>query len=185
MPTIDVMVAIMHANRILLIQREDFEVWGLPSGMIEAGESLAQAAVREAREETGLDVRLTRVIGLYSRPDWVDGGDHSVLFAAIPIAGVLLHDTDGEVINAAYFDRHTLPEPLIWWHRQRIEDALAGRAGTVAWTQKTVWPFEDHMPRSTLYEQRDKSGLSRQRFYIQHFQPEAQEQRLDVGEDKD
>lgn len=182
MPTVGVMLAIVQGDRILLIQREDFEVWGLPGGMVDAGESLEQAAVREAREETGLDVRLTRVIGLYSRPDWVDGGDHCVLFAAIPIAGVLLRDTDGEVIDAAYFDRHTLPEALIWWHRQRIEDALANRGGTVAWTQKTVWPFEEQMPRHALYERRDQSGLSRHRFYARHFQPATQEQRLDVGE---
>ncbi len=62
-------VAIIQAGQILLIQREDFEVWGLPGGQVEAGESIAQAAMREARAETGLDVELTRLVGIYSLPD--------------------------------------------------------------------------------------------------------------------
>ena len=47
----------------MLTQREDFEVWRLSGGVAEPGEILAQAAVREAKEETGLDVRLTRLVG--------------------------------------------------------------------------------------------------------------------------
>ncbi|PJF32668.1 MAG: NUDIX hydrolase, partial [Phototrophicales bacterium] len=46
-------IAIIRDNKILLTKREDFEVWCLPGGQAEAGESLAQTALREAREETG------------------------------------------------------------------------------------------------------------------------------------
>ena len=49
-------VAVIHEGKILLTQREDFETWILPSGGVEDGESLAQAAIRETREETGAEL---------------------------------------------------------------------------------------------------------------------------------
>ena len=60
-------VAILKDNRVLLTKREDFEVWCLPGGGVDPGESIPQAAIREAREETGLTVHLTRLVGLYGR----------------------------------------------------------------------------------------------------------------------
>jgi ADP-ribose pyrophosphatase YjhB (NUDIX family) len=57
-------VAVIDGDRVLLTRREDFEVWCLPGGTVDEGESLAEAATREVREETGLDVRLAaEVIG--------------------------------------------------------------------------------------------------------------------------
>ena len=58
MPAITVNVAVIHENQILLTKRGDFEIWCLPSGGVEEGESVAQAAIRETKEETGLDVEL-------------------------------------------------------------------------------------------------------------------------------
>src|SRR5579885_3187653 len=52
-------VVVQDAGRVLLIKREDFEVWALPAGGVESGETLAQTAIREVREETGLVVELT------------------------------------------------------------------------------------------------------------------------------
>ncbi len=60
-----VTVAVIDEDRILLTKREDFEVWCLPGGGVDPGESVAQAAIREAREETGLEVQLTRLVGIY------------------------------------------------------------------------------------------------------------------------
>ena len=182
MPTLGVAIAILDDNRILLIKREDFEVWALPGGGVETGESLAQAAVREAREETGLQVSLTRLVGVYSRPHWDHGGDHVVLFAAVPIGGVLLQDADGEVLDARYFARHELPEALVPWHRQRIDDALDGVGGGVAWSQATVWPFAHGMTRAEIYNLRDRSGLSRQHFYVRYLACTMKEAHLDVGD---
>src|SRR5919202_1058485 len=97
MPELAVNIAIMHAGRILLTQREDFEVWCLPGGAVDDGESVADAAVREALEETGLHVELTRLVGIYSRrKGW--RSTHLVLFAAHP-AGGILHPDPHEVVE--------------------------------------------------------------------------------------
>jgi len=89
MPTFGVSVAVIQNGQILLTQRSDLPIWVLPGGAVDDGESLAQAAIRETREETGLEVELTRLVGVYSRPHWRNDGDHSTLFAARPIGGNL------------------------------------------------------------------------------------------------
>jgi ADP-ribose pyrophosphatase YjhB (NUDIX family) len=141
MPTLGVNVAVCQDRQILLIKRGDFPVWGLPGGHVDDGESMARAAIRETREETGLHVELVRLVGIYSRPDWRYGGDHSILFTAKPISGRLQAATD-ETVDARYFDVEGLPDDLLWYHYQRIIDALSGAAGVV-WTQDAVWPLDE------------------------------------------
>lgn len=62
-------VAIINNDRILMLKRADNGKWTLPGGTMELDESLTDCAVREVREETGLDVRVTDVIGTYTDPD--------------------------------------------------------------------------------------------------------------------
>ena len=57
-----------EAGRVLLGRRLDNGLWGLPSGHVEVGETAAQAAVREVAEETGLQVQVQRLVGVYSDP---------------------------------------------------------------------------------------------------------------------
>ncbi len=181
MPQLGVSVAIVDDGRILLTKREDFEVWCLPGGAVDPGESVAQAAVREAREETGLQVELTRLVGVYSRPNDRFGGVHVVLFAARPVGGALQLQPE-EVIEAAYFGPATFPEPFLWVHRQQALDALSGAHG-VARAHNQPWPFDPKMSRQALYDMRDRSGLSRQQFYLQHSgQSGPEDVVLEVGD---
>ena len=149
-------VAIIEDNRILLIQRGDFRVWGLPGGDVDPGESLARAAVREAREETGLTVKLSRLVGMYS----LVGNEHTLItavFAARPERGALAPDPR-EISDIGWFTADALPADLMWWHRLCINHALSGVTGAV-WRQEGGWPFPPGFSRRDLYAARDASGL--------------------------
>jgi ADP-ribose pyrophosphatase YjhB (NUDIX family) len=167
MPTLGAVVAIIEHGRILLTEREDSAVWCLPGGAVEDGEALEGAAAREAFEETGMIVRLTRLVGIYSQPRWHHGGNHFALFAGEPIGGAL-RLAEGETTDAGFFDRAALPEPLVWWHHQPIADALDGASG-VARVIPGDWPFASHITRAEIYALRDQSGLSRRQFYLHYW----------------
>ena len=66
-PSVNVVVA-SDADDILLIRRTDNGNWALPGGAIDLGESVAQAAVRETLEESGIECSITGVVGIYSDP---------------------------------------------------------------------------------------------------------------------
>ncbi|MEU9513068.1 NUDIX domain-containing protein [Micromonospora sp. NPDC048169] len=81
-------------DRLLLIQRTDNRLWSLPSGGQEIGESVAQTAVRETREETGIHVEVVGLVGVYSDPghviEYSDGEvrqQFSLCFRAVPVGG--------------------------------------------------------------------------------------------------
>lgn len=81
-------------GRVLLIQRTDNGLWSLPGGGQEIGESVAETAVRETHEETGIMVEVTGIVGVYSDPGHVvaysDGEvrqQFSLCFRAIPVNG--------------------------------------------------------------------------------------------------
>lgn len=83
-------------GRILMIRRTDNDLYSIPGGQLELGETLAEAAVREVREETGIECEVTGVIGLYSDPKHViayDDGEvrqeFSICFRARKISGSL------------------------------------------------------------------------------------------------
>ncbi|MGH2350954.1 MAG: NUDIX domain-containing protein [Chloroflexota bacterium] len=154
MPIFGPTVAVIRDGQVLPQQRKDSGTWCLPGGAVEAGESLAQAAVREVLEETGLIVRLTRLVGVYSQPKWRAGGGHDILFAADPVGGRLRPSPD-ESLDASFFNVEALPEPLLWWHQRQLLDALAGASG-VAWSQQVVWPFDPAMTREQLYALRER-----------------------------
>ena len=65
------MVVINDAGDILMIRRTDNDNWAVPGGAIDLGESVAQAAVRETREESGVECEITGIVGIYSDPKHV------------------------------------------------------------------------------------------------------------------
>ena len=168
MSTIGVNIAIIDQGRVLLTQREDFEVWCLPGGQVDDGECITQAAIRETKEEVGLEVELVRLVGLYDlNPATVIGSNQIAVFTARPIGGELTLQAN-EVLDAGYFAADRLPSLLLFGHQQRIQDALHGATGLVR-TQPRPWPFEADLTRQELYTLRDQSGLSRQAFYLKYF----------------
>jgi ADP-ribose pyrophosphatase YjhB (NUDIX family) len=163
MSNIAVNVAVLKDGQILLTRREDFEVWCMPSGAVDDGESVAQAAIRETLEEIGIEVELTRLVGVYSRtgvlPDL-----HVILFAAQPVGGEL-RTQPGETIEVRYFPYDQIPGEMLYGMRSRIEDAIAGVGGGIAAAQVFHSDKELTLTRKALYGMRDQSGLPRQEFY--------------------
>ncbi|MCP2338594.1 NUDIX domain-containing protein [Actinomadura rupiterrae] len=69
-PSVNVVVT-NDKGEILMIRRTDNDNWALPGGAIDLGESIAEAAIRETKEETGIDCEITGLVGLYSDPKHV------------------------------------------------------------------------------------------------------------------
>lgn len=93
-PAVSVVVA-NDAGEVLMIRRSDNDKWALPGGAIDLGESVAQAAVRETKEETGIDCEVTGLVGIYSDPKhiifYTSNGEarqeFSIVLTARPLAG--------------------------------------------------------------------------------------------------
>ena len=125
-------------DAILLEKRRDCGWWGLPGGKVEQGESLVEAAVREVREETGLAVEVTHLIGVYSDPrgrivTYPDNGDVvqliDVIVGARVLSGSLLCSHESEEVR--FFTPAQLPEEIVPPARQPIADAFAGQRGVL------------------------------------------------------
>jgi ADP-ribose pyrophosphatase YjhB (NUDIX family) len=69
-PSVNVVV-VNDADEILMIRRTDNDNWAVPGGAIDLGESVGQAAVRETREESGIECEITGIVGIYSDPKHV------------------------------------------------------------------------------------------------------------------
>lgn len=94
------------AGRIVLIRRKDNELWALPGGGMDLGESIEETAVREVKEETGLDVEVTGLIGVYTNPNHVmayDDGEvrqqFSLCYTTRLLGGELAFDEESTDIS--------------------------------------------------------------------------------------
>jgi ADP-ribose pyrophosphatase YjhB (NUDIX family) len=176
-------IAVIQDGKILLTQRDDFETWILPSGGVEEDETVAQAAIRETKEETGLEVELTGLVGIYSRMGTVPG-IQAVLFTAKPIGGEIKCQ-EGETIAVEWFDFDKIPAPLSAGQQKRIEDAIAGVRGVTVLQEITLPEFAPYrLSRQDLIELRDRSGLPKQAFWLQLFKNAIIEEKTEVGENR-
>lgn len=108
-----------NKDQVLLIKRRDIPVWVLPGGGIEAGETPEQAALREAKEETGLTVALTRKVALYSPVNRLTRPTH--FYEAEALQGALR--TGDETQEIAFFPLDRLPQRLAPPYPLWIKDA--------------------------------------------------------------
>ena len=106
---------------IVLIKRKNSPIgWALPGGFVDYGETLESAAVREAKEETSLDVTLSYQLGAYSDPAR-DPRHHSisVVFVATAVGKPVAADDARE---AGVFKPYALPEPMVFDHAKILRD---------------------------------------------------------------
>jgi len=101
-PKVAVGVMIEDAGRLLLIKRgNDPEQgkWSMPAGFVDAGEDPAQAAAREALEETGLQVRVTGLVDVYARVRVTDGADILIVYQAQVTGGKMSPGDDAAEVR--------------------------------------------------------------------------------------
>ena len=124
LPTVDL---IMELNdRIVLIKRKNPPSgWALPGGFVDYGETLEAAAIREAKEETGMDVELVRQFHSYSDPKR-DARHHTITTVFVAKArGKAVAGDDAKDVGE--FRRDNLPGRIAFDHRDILEDYFTGR----------------------------------------------------------
>lgn len=114
-----------NEGRVLLCHRRDHDLWNLPGGGVEAGESPWDALVREIKEETGLNTKLTHITGVYSKPD----KNEIVLSFACQITGGEGTLTD-EADKIEYFEVGQIPKNTSPKQVERIKEYLADKSKT-------------------------------------------------------
>ena len=128
-PLLTVDIIIECPDGIVLIERRNPPLgWALPGGFVDYGESLEAAAIREAAEETSLEVRLVAQMHTYSDPDR-DPRHHTV-------STVFIAKADGAPVaaddarDAAVFNADNLPSPIVFDHPAILRDYFAYKKGT-------------------------------------------------------
>ena len=119
-------------QQVLLGHRRDIDWWNLPGGGMELGETVDEALCREVREETGLEVKVDRLVGVYSKPQ----KQEVVLTFLCQVIGGTLQSTE-ETRESRYFAPDALPRNILPKHRQRIEDALLNQEAAVLRDQRS------------------------------------------------
>ena len=120
------------AGRMLLLQRADDRCWSLPGGAVEVNEPPQTAAVRELREETGLETRAVQLVDVFWKPAQRTGGPHSVVAAVYlcEVTGGSLVCSD-EGVDLRYWALDEVPV----WHFDHEEQA---RAAYTCWKARTA-----------------------------------------------
>lgn len=110
-------------NHVLFIRRADNGEWGLPAGAIDPGETPAEAVEREVHEETGLQVRATRVAGVFGGKGFRvlyengDEAEYTVVVFDCAVVGGTLSPVDGEALELRYFAPNETPELQVAYPR--------------------------------------------------------------------
>lgn len=127
-------VVVDQDGRILLHRRTDNELWSIPGGGMEVGETIAETVVREVEEETGLKVEPDRLVGIYSNPRHVteyDDGEvrqqFSICFACHPVGGQLVERADESLEVGFYAPERIEGMPMHPSIRLRIAHYLEQR----------------------------------------------------------
>jgi 8-oxo-dGTP diphosphatase len=119
-PTVDTIIELDSGGIVLVKRKSPPPGWGLPGGFIDYGESAENAAIREAREETSLQVQLVELFHVYSDPKR-DPRKHTISTVFIAKASGTPEGGD-DAAEARIFTEGDLPSPLAFDHAQILQD---------------------------------------------------------------
>ncbi len=122
-PLLTVDIIIIYNNKIVLVKRKNppyKDYFALPGGFVEVGERVEEAAIREAKEETGLDVKIIKLAGVYSDPNRDPRGHVVSICYLAKGSGTLKADSDAK--DVMVFGLDELPK-LAFDHNEIIENA--------------------------------------------------------------
>jgi ADP-ribose pyrophosphatase YjhB (NUDIX family) len=138
--TVDLIIE-MPAGVVLIERRNPPLGWALPGGFVDYGETIEAAALREAKEETGLDVLLIEQFHCYSAPDR-DPRHHTVTTVFIAVAEGKPEAAD-DAAAVGVFDCRQLPDALVFDHAQILRDYCRYRQGAA---RKEIFRLNPHDP---------------------------------------
>jgi ADP-ribose pyrophosphatase YjhB (NUDIX family) len=119
-PTVDIIIKIKSMGVVLIKRKNPPYGWAIPGGFVDYGESLEEAATREAKEETNLDVKLVKQFHTYSDPKR-DSRHHSISTVYIAKGKGILKAKD-DAIEIGIFNETNLPEDIAFDHRSILKD---------------------------------------------------------------
>jgi ADP-ribose pyrophosphatase YjhB (NUDIX family) len=124
LPTVDIIIEV--GGGIVMIKRKyPPRGWALPGGFVETGETIESAAIREAKEETSLDISLKGQFHTYSAPDR-DPRHHTISTVFIAGAEGVPRAAD-DAADLGIFTRETLPGPIAFDHAEILNDYFDGK----------------------------------------------------------
>ncbi len=131
--TIGAFAIIFNAQgQVLLSHRRDVDMWNLPGGGMESRELPTEAVIREVMEETGLEVTVERLVGVYGK---VDKDDLVFAFVCKVVGGELRLSDEAD--EHRYFDVNALPPNTLQKQVERIFDAVRDLPAPVFRRQST------------------------------------------------
>lgn len=106
-------------RKVLLCHRRDHDLWNLPGGGLKPNETPWDGVIREVKEETGLDVRVDRLAGVYSKPE---SNEIVFSFVCTIVGGTIIQTNEADIIS--YFELKDIPSNTSPKQVERIRDAL-------------------------------------------------------------
>lgn len=117
-------------KRVLLVHRRDYDLWNLPGGTVEDFESPANTVKREVKEETGLEVEISKLLGVYNK---ADRNDISFSFLCKIVSGEITLNDEADKIE--YFEIEKIPSNTVPKQVERKKDALLNSKKVIFKTQ--------------------------------------------------
>ena len=133
---------IERGGEYLMARRRDIGWWNLPGGGLEAGETVEQGLAREVREEVGVEIRVIRLVGVYSKPQ----KSEVVLTFLCKLADDTPPTTSDEVSEVGWYRADALPERTLPKHRQRVLDAALGQPEAILRAQTSATEEDQRLP---------------------------------------